>query len=186
MDDSKIIELFWARAETAIIETAKKYAGYCSRIAYTILQNSEDAEECVNDTWFNAWSAIPPHRPDRLSTFLGKITRNLSLQKHIKYNAQKRGGGQVELALAELEECIPAKTGVEQAAEDRLLTETLDSFLRGLPQEARVVFLARYWYLYPVQEISERCGMSESKVKSMLYRTRKKLRVYLESEGYAI
>ncbi len=183
MDDSKIVELFWSRAETAIAETAKKYARYCFHISYTILQNREDAEECVNDTYLNAWNAIPPHRPNHLSTFLGKITRNLSLQKYIKCNAQKRGGGQVELALSELEDCIPAETGVEQIVEAQLLAESLDAFLRGLPKETRIVFVARYWYLYSIQEISQRCHMSESKVKSMLYRTRKKLSTYLEKEG---
>jgi RNA polymerase sigma-70 factor (ECF subfamily) len=185
MDDGKIVELFWARAETAVAETAQKYAKYCFRISYTILQNSEDAEECVNDTYLHAWNAIPPHRPQKLATFLGKITRNLSLQKYHKNHAQKRGAGQVELALSELEECIPADSGVEQIVEDRLLAESLDAFLRSLRREARMVFVARYWHLYSIQEISKHYDMSESKVKSMLHRTRKKLRSYLESEGLA-
>jgi RNA polymerase sigma-70 factor (ECF subfamily) len=185
MDDGKIVELFWVRAETAVTETAQKYSRYCFRISYTILQNSEDAEECVNDTYLHAWNAIPPHRPQKLATFLGKITRNLSLQKYIKTHAQKRGAGQVDLALSELEECIPADPGVEQIVENRLLAESLDAFLRGLQKEARMVFVARYWYLYSIQEISKHYGMSESKVKSMLHRTRKKLRAYLESEGLA-
>jgi RNA polymerase sigma-70 factor (ECF subfamily) len=185
MDDDKIVELFWARAERAVTETAKKYSGYCFHISYRILQNSEDAEECVNDTYLHAWNAMPPHRPQRLATFLGKITRNLSLQKYTKNHAQKRGAGQVELALSELEECIPANTSLEQIVEERLLAESLDAFLRGLRKETRMVFVARYWYLYSIQEISKHYDMSESKVKSMLHRTRKKLKVYLEREGFA-
>lgn len=184
MEDEQIVELYWARAEAAIAETEKKYAGYCFHIADAILQCRQDAEECVNDTYLKAWNAMPPHRPRRLSTFLGKITRNLSLQRYIRLRAQKRGGGQVELALSELEECVPAGAGVEQTVEGRLLEEALDAFLRGLPQRARGAFVARYWYLCPMEEVAQRFGLGESALKSMLYRTRKKLKVYLEQEGF--
>lgn len=186
MEDNQIIELFWERSEMAITETSNKYSKYCYHISYTILHNNEDAEECVNDTYINAWKSIPPHRPNKLATFLGKITRNLSLQRYIKYKAQKRGMGQVDIALSELEECISDKTDVEQAMDEIILSETLDTFLRALPKETRVVFVARYWYLYSIHEISELYNMSESKVKSILFRTRNKLKLRLEMEGIVL
>lgn len=186
MEDDKIVELFWSRAETAITETSKKYSKYCFRVSYNILHNSEDAEECVNDTYMNAWNAMPPHRPNRLSTFLGKITRNLSLQRYLKYKAKKRGDGQVDIVLEELEACIPSKENVEQISEEIDLINALDSFLRALAKEVRVIFVARYWQLYSIREISERYKVSESKVKSVLLRTRNKLKKHLEREGIAL
>lgn len=186
MDDGAIVELYWARAEAAISETKSKYAGYCFHISYNILRCNEDAEECVNDTYLNAWNAMPPHRPNRLSTFLGKITRNLSLQRYIKYNAQKRGMGQVDVALDELDECIPSRANVEQFAEEAAISRALEDFLRALPKEARVIFVARYWYVYSIKEISAQYGVSESKVEAILFRTRKKLKSYIEGEGFTL
>ncbi len=186
MDDSKIIELFWTRAETAITETANKYSKYCFHISYNILHIYEDVQECVNDTFLNAWNAIPPHHPNNLPAFLGKITRNLSLQRYVRYNAKKRGMGQVDIALDELEECIPSKTSVEKIVDEAVLTEALDTFLRALPKETRAIFVLRYWYLHSIKEISECCNMSESKVKSILFRTRKKLKAFIEREDITI
>jgi len=185
MEDSEIVGLFWARSEQALAETAAKYGAYCRRIALDILRSPEDAEECVNDAYGKAWDAIPPHRPERLSTFLGKITRNLALQRSLRGRAQKRGGGETALALSELEECVPARGEVGDALDAQTLATALDAFLRAQPARARRLFLARYWYLLPVAEIAARCGLSESSVKSSLFRTRSKLKIWLEREGFS-
>lgn len=186
MEDEKIIELYWSRAESAVSETAKKYGKYCFCIAHNILHSIEDADECVNDTYVNVWNAIPPNRPNRLSTFLGKITRNLSLQRYRKYTAEKRGGGQMELVLSEMEDCIPAASDAEQFSNDMVLNEAFNKFLKALPQTERIVFVRRYWYISPIKDIAKQSGMGESKVKSMLFRTRNKLKKYLESEGILV
>lgn len=186
MDDKQIVALYWERSETAISETSKKYGKYCSYIAYNILHNHEDCEECVNDTYMKAWDAIPPQSPRRLSAFLGKITRNLSLNRYEKYTAQKRGAGQAALVLEELKECIPASDHVEQAVDDMLLAETINEFLDTLPPETRKFFVRRYWYLSPVREIAADYAVSESKVKMALMRTRNKLKKVLEEEGISL
>ncbi len=186
MEDSKIIDLYWARSENAIAETSKKYSRYCYYISFNILHDNEDAKECVNDTYMRAWNAIPPKRPNRLSTFLGKITRNLSLDKYKKYTAQKRGFGQMELSLSELKDCIPAASDIEQVVDTITLVEALNRFLSNQPQIKRIIFVQRYWYLMSIKEISEQCGMSQSKIKSMLYRIRNELRLCLEKEGIAL
>ena len=183
MEDKQIVELYWARSERAISETKQKYGRYCRSIAYNILHNREDSEECVNDTYFNAWRAIPPQRPGRLSTYLGKITRNLALNKWEKYTAEKRGAGQVELALNELSECIPAPNRVDQAADDLAVAEILNRFLASLSKEARMIFMRRYWYFSPIKEIAADFAVGESKVKMTLMRTRNTLKNILEKEG---
>lgn len=183
MKDHEIISLYWQRKEAAITASADKYGSYCHTISYNILHDNEDAAECVNDTWLGAWKSIPPKRPERLSTYLGKITRNLSLDRIKKYSAEKRGLGQAELALSELEDCIPAKTSVEQLADDRLLTESINDYLYAQSKQKRNVFIRRYWYLYSIQDIAAFYGMSESKVSSLLFRMRKDLRIHLEREG---
>ena len=186
MDDIDIIELYWARAEGAIRETAAKYGKYCHSIAWNILHSPQDAEECVNDTYLKAWGSMPPQRPPGLAAFLGKITRNLCLNKYERATAQKRGGGQAPLALDELQECIPAANRTEQAMEDAIeeaaLVELLNRFLTGLSPEARLVFLRRYWYLSPIQQIAVDYGFSQSKVKMLLLRSRQQLRQALERE----
>lgn len=186
MDDRQIVALYWERSEKAISETSKKYGKYCSYIAYNILHNYEDSEECVNDTYMRAWDAMPPQRPNRLSAFLGKITRNLSLNRLEKYTAQKRGAGQAALALEELEECIPAFGHVEQIVDDIVLAEIINSFLAALTPETRKFFVRRYWYLSPVREIARDYAVSESKVKMILMRTRNKLKKVLEKEGISL
>lgn len=183
MDDQRIVELYWARCERAISETADKYGGYCYSIAHHILQDEQDSEECVNDTYMNAWNAMPPHRPQMLSAFLAKITRNLSINRYKHNCAKKRCDGQMALALEELKDSIPSGHNVEQETEDRFVLEVLNRFLESLPEEKRIVFMLRYWYVRSVPEIARACEMSESKVKMMLHRTRKELKSCFEKEG---
>lgn len=186
LEDNKIVDLYWERKESAINETANKYFKYCYSISFNILHNSEDAEECVNDTFFSAWKTIPPNRPSCLAVFLGKITRNHSLDKYKKHTAKKRGFGQIELALFELNECVPSKSNVEQEIEEKALVELLNSFLENLPKQKRIMFIQRYWYLMPISAIAECSNESESKVKSTLFRTRNLLKAFLEKEGIKV
>lgn len=186
MDDKEIIELFWQRDQRAVAEASDKYGGYCRAIAGRILSAPEDVEECVNDALYRAWEVIPPQRPGSLSAFLGRLTRNLSLDRRRQDSARKRGGGQVTLALSELEECVPAPLGVEDALDERLLADCVERFIRALPDTQRQVFLRRYWYLCPVKEVAAQSGMSVSKTASMLYRLRKSLKKFLEEEGIAV
>ena len=183
MDDTRIIDLFWERSEDAIAETSKKYGRYCLSIAYTILQNNEDSEECVNDTWIRAWGAMPPHRPYNLPAFLAKITRNLSLDRCRRDTADKRGAGRLRLALEELADCVPASYQVEQIVDEITLQELLNSFLGSLTQENRKIFMRRYWYMSTVKEIADEYGLTESKVKMSLLRSRRQLKKLLQKEG---
>ena len=184
MEDFEIVNLYWARSEDAISQTAEKYGHYCRAIARRILSNREDAQESVNDTYFAAWNAMPPHRPAALQIFLGKITRRLSLKKWRDQNRCKRGGGQTALVLDELAESIPAGNGVEDQILGAELVRALNGFLEDLPQTERRVFLYRYWYLTYIGEISREFVFSPSKIKSMLHRTRGKLRSFLQKEGW--
>lgn len=183
MEDLHIIELYWQRDESAIRESQTKYGGYCSTIANNILHSAEDTKECVNDTWFRAWNAMPPEKPSRLAVFFGKITRNLAIDKYRRDRSQKYGGGQTALCLDELGECI----GEDSPIEDRLaLRELLNSFLCDLSDKNRNIFLLRYWYMMSVSEIAKRNDISEGAVKMILQRVRDKLRTYLEKEGAGI
>lgn len=186
MEDKNIIQLYFERSEAAIAETAAKYGKLCRNIAYNILYNEEDAEECVNDTYMKAWEVIPPQIPEKFAAFLGKITRNLAISKYRHNSSQKRGGGQVAYALEELAECIPDKNTTEQAISDKLFIEQINGFLEKLPVEKRKVFMQRYWYLRPISEIAEEFSMSESKVKMILHRTRNTLKEVLEKEGIVL
>jgi len=186
LNDSQIVALFFDRDQQAIEETAAKYGNYCYSIVQNILQNREDAEEAVSDTYLALWATIPPHRPVVLRTFLGKIARRTALKKWEKSRAQKRGGGEVALALEELSEYLSDGATPEAAIETAELTQTLNKFLRKLPKEDRQVFVCRYWYLDSVAEIAARFGYSQSKVKSMLARTRMKLRATLTKEGITL
>lgn len=183
MEDWQILKLFNERSETAISEMAAKYGKYCHTIAYNILANAEDTEECVNDTYLKAWEAIPPQAPKKLSAFLGKITRNLALDKYRYYNREKRNSGETVLALDELSECIPTENSVEQSISDKHLEEVLNRFLETLAVQKRKIFMQRYWYLRSIKEIAGEFAMSESKVKMTLLRTRSKLKQFLEKEG---
>lgn len=181
MDDNRIIELYWQRSEDAIHQTSRKYGKYCYRIADNILADRQDSEECVNDTYLSAWNTIPPHRPGHLRAFLGRITRNLALNRHKQNTAKKRGGGQVELVFEELRDCIPGQA--VDHTEDLVITDTLNRFLGALPARTRRIFLLRYWYFSSVAEIAKEFDMSESNVKVLMYRTRQELRCLLEKEG---
>ncbi|WP_026489992.1 RNA polymerase sigma factor [Butyrivibrio sp. XBB1001] len=183
MEDNQIVDLYWARFEKAISETSNKYGHYCYYIAYNILHSKEDSEECVNDTYLNAWNAMPDQRPNILSAFLGRITRNLSLQRWEKYTAQKRGAGQVPLALDELQDCIPATDKTVHIVDDLMLADLLNRFLASLTAEKRIIFMRRYWYLCPVAEIASDFAISESKVKMSLLRSRNELKLLLTKEG---
>ena len=183
MEDTAIIDLYWKRSEAAITATAEKYSNYCHTISFHILHNHEDAEECVNDTFLGAWNSIPPHRPNRLSVYLGKITRNLSLNRFKQYNTQKRGLGQTELVLSELEDCIPSSDTIEQVTDEAFLVQTIEKFLSAQPEQKRNIFIRRYWYLYPIKSIAQAYHISESKTTSLLLRMRKDLKNYLEKEG---
>lgn len=185
MEDSRILDLYWQRSQQAIAETAKKYGRYCFSIAFNILENGADAEETVNDTYLGAWNAIPPHRPANLSTFLGKITRRLALKRWEANRAAKRGGGETALVLEELAGCIPGKS-LEETMNERELSRILQKFVRDLPRTERRVFICRYWYLDPIANIAKEFGFSQSKVKSMLLRTRNKLKKELEKEEIAL
>ena len=182
MEDSRIVELYWQRNEQAIAETESKYGHFCFAVARNILGSGEDARECVNDAFLGAWNAMPPHRPQILSSFLAKITRRLALKKRRSLSADKRGGGSVELSLAELEGCIPSGQSIDESLALAELTEIVNSFLAELPEDERRVFLRRYWYFDSIGAISARFGFGESKVKMMLKRTRDKLRVRLQKE----
>lgn len=183
MTDQQLIELYWARSETALAETQRKYHRYCYSIAYGILEDREDAAECVNDAWLAAWNTIPPRRPENLSAYLGKLTRNTALKRWRAQTAAKRGGGQMALALEELSECIPAPTGTEDDLLAGELADALNRFLDGLPKASRQVFLRRYWLLEPVEAIALSMGFSIPKTASILRRTRLKLRDHLSKEG---
>lgn len=182
MDDQKIIDLYWSRSESAISESNQKYGKYCYSIAYNILTNNEDAEECVSDTYMAAWKAMPPQRPSILATFLGKITRHLSIDRWRSRSRYKRGGGEIILALEELEECVSDSQTVEKAYEQKLIALVFNRFLESLQETERQIFLCRYWYLDSIADIANYYGFSNSKVTSMLYRTRKKLRAVLKKE----
>ena len=178
-----IVDLYWQRSELAISETNQKYGRYCHRIAYNICGTDEDAEECVNDTWLRAWNLMPDQRPAVLSAFLGRITRNFAINCIKAKTRLKRGGGEAVLALDELEECIPGGTEPEQALEEKELERTIGRFVSGLPDAERTVFILRYWYVASIDEISEKLRFSKGKIKSILFRTRGKLRTYLQEEG---
>ena len=156
MEDERIVLLYWDRDEAAISESSMKYGAYCTSIAQNILKNPADAEECVNDTWLHAWNAMPPHRPSLLSTFLGKITRNLSFDLYRKMHRGKRGGSQVDAVLDELEECVSGKDNIERQWEMKELVAEINQFLQKLPEEKRCMFVLRYWYVDSIGEIAGR------------------------------
>ena len=185
MTDEKILELYAMRSERAIEESDKAYGSYCRTVAARILTSLEDAEECVNDAYLKAWGLIPPEKPNSLKTFLGKITRQLSINRLAARNMQKRNGGEYILALDELQECIPDNSN-EDLGELVALRDVLNRFLRTLPVTMRRVFIKRYWYIHSVSDIAKEFSFSESKVKSMLMRTRERLKQYLISEGFTV
>lgn len=186
MKDTEIIDLYWKRDEQAIAETQTVYGKYCYSIAYRILNDREDSDECVNDTWFRAWNAIPPKYPERFALFLGTITRNLSFDKWKRKNAGKRGKGEMMIALDELSECVPASSNTEDAVETAELERLINEFLHTLPERECNVFLRRYWYVEEYGAIAKRYHMNLNTVKTSLFRTRGKLKAYLEQEGICV
>lgn len=184
MEDAKIIELFWARNEDAIAQTAAAYGRQLHTLANKILNNREDAEESVNDTYMKTWEVIPPKRPTYFYAFLAAICRHLSFHKVDWRQAAKRNGEVVALT-EEMELCIP-DARKDREMEAREIVAALNTFLEGLPKETRLIFLRRYWHLDTIAEIAARYGMTESKVKMQLSRTRAKLYTYLEKEGIAV
>ena len=185
MEDRKIIEMFWHRDEEAIPVTAEKYGGLCNRIAANILPSREDCEECVNDTYLSVWNAIPVQRPKHFSAFISRITRNQAL-KRVEYNIAVKRDYRAAIPFEELADCVSGSGTVEDEVEARRVERAINAFLETLDREKRTVFLARYWYFESVESICARTGWSESKVKSMLFQTRKKLRAYLEREGVSV
>lgn len=183
MKDIDIIKLYFTRSEKAITETHKKYGAYCSYIAENILSDRQDSEECVNDTYLRAWNSIPPKNPQNLRTYLGKITRGLAINRHKKYSAEKRGASVIDGVFSELENCIPSKTSVEDSLNEALLVKSIEDFLSGQSSQNRNIFLRRYWYAASISIIAKEFSMSESKVTSILFRQRIKLKEHLEKEG---
>lgn len=185
MDDRKIVELYWERSESAIRETQKKYGKYCNRIAMNILNSFPDAEECVNDAYLQVWNSIPPKKPLSLAAYIGKIVRNLSINRIVHQSAEKRSA-RVTTVLEEAEEFLPSPAGETSLSDELALKEAINGFLATLSAEHRAIFLYRYWYLSSVKEIAKRFKLSESNVKVILHRTRGKFKEYLEKEGIQI
>ena len=184
MDDKTIVELFLNRDEAAISETEKKYDKYLTKIAYNILMSDEDSKESVNDTYLAAWNSIPPQKPNILQTYLAKLTRRISTDIFRRKNRDKRRSSEYATSLSELEEMISCKVSIDDVVDGHLLANAIENFLRELPTYDRHVFIGRYYFCDPLRDIADYCGGSESKVKSTLYRTRNKLKVYLEKEGF--
>ncbi len=182
MEDGEIIALYFARNEDAIRETDRKYGAFCRRIARNVLPLREDAEECVNDTWHTAWNRIPPTLPASLRAFLGRITRDLAIDRFRTLRAQKRCAD-MELLLSELDDCVPAQADIERTVERRELTVAVENWLRGLEPDERALFLRRYWYGDAVKELAESCGMTAAQTAQKLYRLRIRLKTALGEEA---
>lgn len=184
MDDSEIVKLFLERDEKALYEVSAKYRRYCFSIAQNIAGSEEDAEECVNDTLMRVWDMIPPHKPEKLSTFLGKIVRNIAIDRQRMALSDKRGGGEADMAFDELAEILPDGGDLEGDAERRELLSEINAFLGKLSETKRNIFMCRYWYCDSIGKIAREYGMSENNVSVTLNRTRKKLKEYLKKRGY--
>ena len=183
-EDSRIIELYFERNESAVAETDKKYGAYCMTVSKNILGNEEDAKECLNDTYLAAWNSIPPKIPEKLSLFLGKITRNLSLNRYRKNETKKRGGGTADIVFDEIGEIISGSENPEEKFERKEIIGAVNEFLRTLPEEKRSIFICRYWYFDSIEDIAARFGKKESGIYSSLERTRKNLWKYLSERGF--
>ncbi|MBE5948357.1 MAG: RNA polymerase sigma factor [Lachnospiraceae bacterium] len=186
MRDAELVELYFNRDESAITETQNKYERYLTKIAYNVLADFEDSKESVNDTYLAAWNSIPPHRPNVLSVYLGKLTRRISIDIFRKRNREKRKTSQYALSLDELGECVPAPDGPEQALDSQLLADAINKFLWNISEDARTAFIGRYYFLDPLKTVAGYCGMSEAKAKSLLFRTRCGLKEYLKKEGFDV
>ena len=185
MEDNQIIELYFSRDESALLETAKKYGTFCLHIAMNVLSVREDAEECVNDTYHTAWNQIPPTRPDSFKAFLGKIARNFAISKYRVLHAKKRFNG-LEVMLSELNDCVPAAGDVEQAIEAKELSESINEWLGSLTAEDRALFVRRYWYGDEVRDLAKRCGISAARMSQKMLRLRRRLKSFLEEKGVVL
>lgn len=185
MEDSQIIELYYSRNEQAIKESDHKYGPLCHRISLNILSVKEDAEECVNDTWFAAWKRMPPDRPNALGAFFGRITRNLSISRWRASHAKKRYHG-MDIMLSELDDCVPAPENVEQAIDEKELTQLLNIWLDSLNQDDCSLFVRRYWYGDAVNALASEWGLLPNQISQRLLRLRKKLKAFLEKEGVCL
>lgn len=185
MEDERIVELLFERSEQALRELELKYGHICHSVAFNILHDAQDAEECVNDAYLGTWNAIPPHRPQQLLPFVCRIVRNLSIARHHANRAAKRDSS-YDVALEELEECLASLADVEDEREAAELSALLDSFLEALPREDRVIFMRRYWFSDSYRQIAERVGISEGNVSVRLTRIRKRLRKYLAERGVLV
>lgn len=186
MNDEQIVGLYLERDEQAIAESEKKYGAYCMKIAMNILSSELDSEECVNDTWLRAWRSIPPQEPTNLATYLGKITRNLSINRYKMKYAEKRAINEFTVSLDELDECVPGGEAVENEERVGQIRDSINDFLHTQKELDRKVFVCRYFYCDPVAEIAKRFEISESRVKSLLFRMRSRLKAHLEADGIAI
>lgn len=185
MEDERIVDLYWDRDENAITQTEQKYGKYCHQIAFNVLKSIEDSEECVNDTWNKAWNSMPDARPLQLRAFLGKICRNLALDRYRGNHSLKRGSGQMEMIYEELEECV-GRNDVEDILEQKELERVINDFVAGMKKEERVIFVRRYWYMESVKDIARNLYISEAKVKTKLFRSRKQLADALQAEGIVL
>lgn len=185
IDDERIIELFFERSEEAIQELGNKYGKFCHRLSYNIVNNRQDAEECVNDAYLGAWNAIPPEKPDPLLTYLCKIVRNISLKLYYRKGAAKRSSAYT-IAMEEIEACIASPNTVETEFEARELARIIESFLDTLTVENRVIFMRRYWFSDSCKEIAEFVGLTENNITVRLTRIRKKMKKYLTEKGVFI
>lgn len=186
MEDAAIVALYWDRDESAISHTQEKYDRYLMKIAMNILMSTEDSEESVNDTYLKAWDSMPPHRPDRLSLFLGKITRERSIDIYRRKHSQKREGSMYAACLDELSETLGGGPSPEDALDLKELGRAISDYLRRIPEKRRNVFICRYFYMDPLQEIADKSGLTVANIKSILFRERKGLQEYLEKEGFAV
>ena len=186
LEDAAIISLYWRRDAQAIPATAEKYGSYCTAVARNILRDQRDAEECVSDTYLRAWSAMPPHRPAMLAVFLGRITRNLALNRLRSAAAQKRGGGGAEAVFEELQHLVSHRDTPEMALDRRELVAAINDFLAALPETKRRIFVCRYWYFDSVADIAKRFSLSENHVYVTLHRLRTQLRRCLSERGFML
>ena len=186
MEDREIISLFENRNVSAVLETEKKYGAYCFSCAKNILNNEEDAKECVSDTYLCLWNSIPPQKPENFRAFAAKVCRNLALNILRKKTAEKRGGGEAELVFEEISEFVSGKEDPERSFEQKELSKAIDDFLEKLTKEKRKMFILRYWYFETIPEIAKRLGKTENGVRNSLFRERKKLKKYLLERGFEI
>lgn len=184
MEDAEIVDLYWARNEDAIAETKTKYGAYLTKVAYNILADQEDSQECVSDTYLAAWRSMPENRPKVLRTYLGKITRQVSIDLFRRRSRMKRYASEYAVSLEELGDSFTDGRTPETELDGKLLAEAVSCFLRNLPDDARNTFIGRYYFFDSLKDVARYCGMSESKCKSMLYRTRQSLKAYLQKEGF--